>query len=196
MSRTRALTLHQPYATAIAYGPKRIETRSWPAPPAAIGQRLLIHAAKRRPVEGDAWDLRRDMLGGLVCHLHEPYTEEQQAAHGRDQDGDLHGFPMPLGAIVCSATLAACVPMVDGATMVEEGTPPPHALVIADPGILWNDGTVTTLGVITPDREVDDVSDQRPWGDFASGRWAWLLGDIEPCDPIPASGYQRVWWHG
>lgn len=42
-----ALTLHQPWATLIAIGAKRIETRSWPT-----GYRgpLAIHAAKGMPV--------------------------------------------------------------------------------------------------------------------------------------------------
>lgn len=41
----RAITLWQPWATMIALGVKRIETRSWPIPPGP----LAIHAAKQSP---------------------------------------------------------------------------------------------------------------------------------------------------
>ena len=43
----KAITLHQPYASLIAAGVKRIETRSWTAPAALIGERIAIHAGKR-----------------------------------------------------------------------------------------------------------------------------------------------------
>jgi len=42
-----AITLWQPWATAMAAGFKTIETRPWPAPKNLIGQRIAIHAAKR-----------------------------------------------------------------------------------------------------------------------------------------------------
>ena len=44
----KALTLHQPWASLIAEGPKTVETRSWSAPAWVIGQRIAIHAGKRQ----------------------------------------------------------------------------------------------------------------------------------------------------
>ena len=41
-----ALTLHQPWATLIADGRKRIETRDWPPPHVHIGTVIAIHAGK------------------------------------------------------------------------------------------------------------------------------------------------------
>ncbi|WP_329308401.1 ASCH domain-containing protein [Streptomyces microflavus] len=41
----RALTIRQPWASAIAHGSKRTENRSWPAPAKHLGTRILIHAA-------------------------------------------------------------------------------------------------------------------------------------------------------
>ncbi|MFG2540611.1 ASCH domain-containing protein [Streptomyces sp. NPDC048511] len=41
----KALTIRQPWAGAIAYGAKRTENRSWPAPSKHLGTRVLIHAA-------------------------------------------------------------------------------------------------------------------------------------------------------
>ena len=40
----RALTVKQPWAAAIAHGPKRIENRTRPIPPAHVGTTILIHA--------------------------------------------------------------------------------------------------------------------------------------------------------
>jgi hypothetical protein len=41
-----ALTIQQPFASAIVHGPKRIENRMWRPPPYVIGQRIAIHAGK------------------------------------------------------------------------------------------------------------------------------------------------------
>ena len=46
----RALTLHQPWASLVAGGYKRIETRRWRPPPAVIGSRIAIHAGKFQAV--------------------------------------------------------------------------------------------------------------------------------------------------
>ena len=43
----KAISLHQPWASLIMLGAKRLETRSWRPPEALIGQRVLIHATKR-----------------------------------------------------------------------------------------------------------------------------------------------------
>ncbi|MFJ3141654.1 ASCH domain-containing protein [Streptomyces halstedii] len=41
----RALTVRQPWASAITHGTKRTENRSWPVPAKHIGTRILVHAA-------------------------------------------------------------------------------------------------------------------------------------------------------
>ena len=40
----RALTIRQPWASAIAHGPKRIENRPKPIPRAHLGTTILVHA--------------------------------------------------------------------------------------------------------------------------------------------------------
>ena len=42
-----ALSLHQPFASAIVAGPKRVENRTWVPPDRIVGKRIWIHAAKR-----------------------------------------------------------------------------------------------------------------------------------------------------
>lgn len=83
MSEMRALTIHQPWAAAIAYGTKRVENRTWPAPRWIIGQTIAIHAGKKpqlasRPPSGEAWPgpPYRMHLGAVIavatvtgCHL-------------------------------------------------------------------------------------------------------------------------------
>lgn len=51
-STTRALSLYQPWASAIVHGSKRIENRPIPPPANIVGQRIFIHAAK-------TWDAPR-----------------------------------------------------------------------------------------------------------------------------------------
>lgn len=40
----RALTVRWPWSSAIVYGPKRIENRSWPVPPEHFGKDIALHA--------------------------------------------------------------------------------------------------------------------------------------------------------
>ncbi|HEX3884790.1 MAG TPA: hypothetical protein VHW66_19205 [Stellaceae bacterium] len=74
----KTLSLWQPWASFIAIGVKPFETRGWAPPPALIGQRIAIHAAKK-PVDADnrEWSRRAGVEGDL-----------------------------PLGAIICTAILA------------------------------------------------------------------------------------------
>ncbi|WP_425833022.1 hypothetical protein [Streptomyces fractus] len=52
MPEVRALTLWQPWASCIAYGPKRIENRHWST---SYRGWVLIHAG--RTLDRDAWNL-------------------------------------------------------------------------------------------------------------------------------------------
>jgi len=61
----RAISLWQPWATAIAVGVKRYETRHWAPPGTAFGQPLAIHAAKRWGPEERLFAAEEQMLGVL-----------------------------------------------------------------------------------------------------------------------------------
>ena len=85
----KAITLHQPWASLVAEGTKTVETRSRPAPRHLIGQRIAIHAGKKRVRITREYDPA----------MHHAMTE----AHGPDwQDG------LPLGAVVATARLTGC----------------------------------------------------------------------------------------
>ena len=83
----RALTLHQPWAQFIVWGLKNIETRSWPAPRNLIGERIAIHAGKRRPRPTD-WNI--EMQRAVL----------QRAGGSRS---------MLMGAVVATAKLIECM---------------------------------------------------------------------------------------
>ena len=43
----------------------------------------------------------------------------------------------------------------------------------------------------------EDGGSQIPYGDFTLGRFAWILENVQRCDPIPAKGKQGLWdWSG
>ncbi len=81
----RVITLYQPWASLIAFEIKLAETRDWPAPDALIGQRIAIHAGRRRP------------------RFSEWSDEVSDAARG---------LPMPLGAVVATAVIEDCVQVI------------------------------------------------------------------------------------
>ena len=62
----KAITLWQPWASLISAGVKRIETRSWCAPAALLGERIAIHAGKTVFSVGDGaiFDRRVDAILG------------------------------------------------------------------------------------------------------------------------------------
>lgn len=178
----KALTLHQPWASLIAIGAKRIETRSW-----ATSYRgpLAIHAAARKPKEG------------LVGHYH-------VADYGKFwglwcvDDGYTRDRVLPLGAIVATCELVDSVPILDAWRWP---TRPPQSDWIAVGGI---DRRPSHLRLIRPDVDGGRVlrvydpafghNEEFPLGDFTPGRFAWLLDNVRMLDePIPAKGRQGLW---
>ena len=76
----------------MVWGLKNIETHSWAAPRNLIGERIAIHAGKRRPCPTD-WkiEMQRAVL--------------QRAGGSRS---------MPMGAVVATARLIECMQVVSG----------------------------------------------------------------------------------
>jgi hypothetical protein len=98
---------------------------------------------------------------------HRPRVDKPQYTHTEH---------LPLGAIVATARLALCIPIVAlpyGARFVDEVfdelVEVPMAVAVGD-GVLWH-----KVG-----DSVADVTDQLPYGHYEPGRWAWLLDDIKP----------------
>ncbi len=85
----KALSLTQPWATLVAIGAKKVETRSWYTP---YRGPLAIHASKRFPPEA-------------VLQFWEPEFWGPLRRAGYRQPADL-----PLGAVVATCVLARCIP--------------------------------------------------------------------------------------
>ena len=138
----KALTLTQPWATLVAVGAKRIETRSWST---KYRGPLAIHAAKGFP----KW--AREFSVQPICYEH--VRRSKQAGY-------------PTGAIVAECRLVNVLPVevIDNANNV--------------------------FGV-----SLEPLSEQeRNFGDYAPGRFAWLLeGIVELPEPIPAKGALGLW---
>lgn len=178
----KALTIRQPWASLIALGVKTIETRSWRAPQSLIGQTIAIHAGKWTP-----------RIGAFAGPIHEGPDGGYEYAMLRDRDGERpwklwspEGWmTLPLGAVVATATLAGCLPMVDNDT--GNNRPKQNRYVY-----MLDDEAMAIDLTLTAERYTS-ITDQLPYGDFAPGRWAWMLTNVQPCEPIPAKGKQGLW---
>lgn len=71
MTVVHALTVRQPWADAIVYGPKRVENRTWKPPAAVVGRRIAIHAGLRfeRGVEAYMAARGYDLAARQPCTL-------------------------------------------------------------------------------------------------------------------------------
>lgn len=108
--KINAITLYQPWATLIAHGEKRFETRSWHTTHRGL---LAIHAAKRpvRPKE-------------LSVHYHELLAR-------RKFRPNLHS--LPLGKVLCIVWLIDVMPTEEIITHPNPQFRPPHSeLVFGD----------------------------------------------------------------
>ena len=197
-----ALSLWQPWASLVATRPwspdagwadrpaKWIETRSWRAPSWLVGQRFAIAAAARIPTLGSVGEW-------TVVREHRPYHGHGFVMYrSTTAPGDLfhseQTVALPLGAVLLTAVLDACVPMVEaGPATPEEAelTRGSGAVVLAADG---GSAAYYRPGIESDEVSVD-VSDQLPLGDFAPGRFGWVLGEVEVLDePDPFSGGQRL----
>ncbi len=167
----KAITLTQPYASLVALGAKRIETRSWPT---KYRGPLAIHAgAGLGPVGGKA-GLRalveRQPFNRVLCDVG---TNGMIDWWGKNVVDEL-----PRGAIV-----AICE--VRDVARIET----------------WEDeewsGLVLNFGS-RMDYAPEEDSPERAFGDYSPGRYAWLLADVKPlATPIPARGALGLWnWEG
>ena len=173
----RALTLWQPWASLVAEGVKRIETRSWPCPPALIGHRIAIHAAKTRP------KTRAMQLGSYRS------VPLEDGRWSLTEAGRRHLAVMPFGAVLATVTVAACVPADDVALLDDWADMEPDVDRIdpASQSWVWSDPDYPEDGILASPLE-------GVLGDLSSGRWAWLLEDVEPlAHPVTARGGQRIW---
>ncbi|MBP8292366.1 MAG: ASCH domain-containing protein [Caldilineaceae bacterium] len=152
----KAISLTQPWATLVAMGAKRIETRSWPT---SYRGPLMIHASKGLP----GW------VAGAVR------SEPQFAAvlgNLFDARGKVLG-DLPRGHVIAACLLVS----VKFIRADEEGWD-------------WTGPTGSRYSYPITDQE-------RAFGDYTPGRYAWLLAHVQPIVPVPARGALGLWeWIG
>lgn len=161
----RALTIHQPYASLIADGRKKIETRSWPPPPGLIGERIAIHAGRNRgPTVRAA--IKHHYPGFGVPR---PYDAGDMIAH--HSDGRTRFFP--LGKIIATAVLLDAAQVIE--TPYESDNRLARVASMAAPEHRW---------IAKVDR----------YGDFSAGRWLFMLSDVLCiAHPLFCNGFQKFW---
>lgn len=183
----KVLTVRQPWASLISLGVKRIETRSWST---SFRGPLAIHAGKARPEcsqwEDGPFDDITDRFqygagstwhsGSGRCVVDDDSWWLQEIATDTVHD-------MPLGAVVAVCDLIDVVPIrscaMDYAHVCHSGT---GLLLHSDIARPWADGETEHV-----------VDDQLPFGDFTTGRFAWLLDNVRPLDhPVPMKGAQGL----
>lgn len=150
----RCLTLTQPWASLVAIGAKRIETRSWKTDYRGT---LAIHAAQGLgPVGG---------MSGLIHQYSFSPFWDVLLPNGHTPD------KMPRGAIIAVCRLVGCPPTPTTHPKIETG---------------WTDEETGEQWMLT--------DQERAFGDYTPGRYAWLLANIMPlAEPIPCKGALSLW---
>lgn len=139
----KVITLIQPWATLIALGEKKIETRSWKT---SYRGTLYIHAGKSIDKE--------------ACNEH--FIKSTLQMHGYTIDN------LESGVIIARTSLIDCIE-------IDFGTEP-----IYRKANLKNGQQVT--------------GNEYSFGDYATGRYAWILDNIDPLkEMIPAKGKLSIW---
>lgn len=87
----KALTLHQPWATAIELAGKRIENRGWRPPAGVVGRRIAIHAGRTFDE-----DVARQVMGRWL-----------------ERDDLVHRARRQRGVVVCLARVVGVVEVSD-----------------------------------------------------------------------------------
>lgn len=144
----RVLPIWQPWASLVAVGAKRVETRHWAAPASVVGQRIAIYATKKKTE--------------LPLMNTSPFAERLVGEFAR-LDGHL-----PLGAIVATAVLDRCSEMTMRSIIaLRDNDPHEHAFGFYAPGrFAWVLRDVDHLTEAVPfewsvgPRPFDDVADE------------------------------------
>lgn len=180
----KALTLSQPWASLVAIGAKRIETRSW-----GTNYRgpLAIHAAKNFS------DIARQLC----------YTEPFASAL-IDVEGVLYSNSdeLPTGVVVAVVELTDVLPIYATDESIPAGTRGVSLEHDQGPATVWVwrptelAGQKLYMGESgwSPKKENGWAGEhEAAFGDYRSGRRAWLFDDVRAVDPVPARGRQGLW---
>lgn len=131
-----AITILQPWASLIACGAKKIETRSWPT---KYRGPIAIHAGKDQ-----------DKKGERIRHI-----------VARAEQFSIIIPDMQFGSVIAIADLVDCIKMTDE--------------------------------LFASQYDTEQGKRELAFGYWSRDRYAWILKNVRPIDPIPAKGQQRLW---
>jgi hypothetical protein len=185
------LTIRQPWASLIAVGAKTIETRPFSTTyrgPLAIHAGLSTAALNRpmpRPRPDPVTVGRYEAWDADSASRPHPNHPDGRPARLYDNDpsnwlGGASWMPLPLGAVVAVCDLVDVVPIL---SVVDSEDHPGPWLTVSDRGLcLWRGG----------EHVAERMTAQLPFGDFTPGRYAWLLDNVRPIEPVPMKGAQGL----
>lgn len=181
----KAITIWQPWASLIACGAKRYETRSWPT---KYRGPIAIHAAAVKVPQ---------VLRKLFPTGEWSYTSDY-AAKSRFLDIVAKG----LGGVYTTEEL------VETLNNLPTGSVVATAELVNVWHIVWNPGPDVDaakkipIGAesLTLDKHAHDFGDyfvpsemELAFGDWTPGRYAWELANVKPITPVPVKGKQGLW---
>lgn len=177
----KCISLWQPWATLMAIGAKKIETRVWPTNHRGP---LAIHAAKKRPSE----------IPGLLDAIRADWPHWSDALRRDgcvlDDERKIIGLGgLPYGAIIAVVHLDDCLGVHRLERITANRTPEGDESIRKT--LRWAGHSEAAIaegleaGTLTP-RE-------RAFGDYSDGRYGWLTSRVVRLpEPIPFRGAQGL----
>ncbi len=117
-------------------------------------------------IETRSW--RTSYRGPLAIHAAKGFPRwAKDTCNEPEFARELGPLPLPLGMVIATCRLISCIPTRE----LQE-----NRVIDFDDFIEF----------YLDDRE-------RAFGDYSVGRWAWLLANVQPCEPIAAAGSLGLW---
>jgi hypothetical protein len=187
-----SFTLPAPHGSLIVAGAQRVHVTARPHHQ-LVGRRVGIHQGAKAPKHGDQFGVWQ-----VAAH----HIQKGSYALWHRNGGGLR-IPIDRGALVGTARVAACVPILG-----EDGKRPDgvHSAIWEyehEGDLPHQQGGLWLIGVL-PDAP-KCIEDQRPFADFTPGCWALLLDDARPttapngcpaCDGSGVTGQRVALTHG
>ena len=173
----KAITMYQPWASLLACGAKKYETRSWPT---NYRGPIAIHAATRKP---DTRGMSASTVHAMVQAVRPLVVQDARTTMYLPLE------MLPRGVIIATAELVECWHIVH-----HPGTDVDQAKHIQVGAEHW----VTDKHDPNFGRFFVPTEQEMLFGDWEPGRYAWEFANMTMLlEPIPAKGRQRIWnWEG
>lgn len=180
------LSLWQPWASAmVTYRRpnlstpvmlKRIETRSWPAPPALIGERWGVHSTLTAEGLGEMSEEQERQLRNSL-----PIDPDIGWLTSGDADVSALDEWLPRGRVLGSGVLEACVPIIGAEPDVTPFDAGGYAWVHPDHPTIVR--VVRYKGIDRWAGQSDAVYPESEWGNYSTTgkpRYAWVFDELAP----------------